>query len=281
MKTILVPTDFSKAADNAAEYAVNLAKAINAKVMLFHVYHMPVSVASETMVFDMNLDDLQKAKEEHLNTQSENLRSKSGVTVNYKAMMGLAVDDILHESKDAYILVMGMRGADLVSEVLVGSITTDIIKKSKVPVLAIPDGVAFKKAERIAFACDYNPQTDLHALNALKSFAKTFNATIDIVNVKKNDEMVTMEEAIAGVKVEDKLEGVAHMYHFPQNDNKVDGINNFVKEHHSDMVAIIPHHYTMLENLFHTSVTKKMAFHTDVPMLTLPDNHKTVAAYFL
>ena len=31
MKTILVPTDFSDAATNAAEYAVNLAKEINAK----------------------------------------------------------------------------------------------------------------------------------------------------------------------------------------------------------------------------------------------------------
>ena len=35
MKTILVPTDFSDAANNAAEYAIKLAKEIKAQVVLF------------------------------------------------------------------------------------------------------------------------------------------------------------------------------------------------------------------------------------------------------
>jgi len=40
MKTILVPTDFSKIARNAIDYAVEIAKLTKAKLILFHVYHV-------------------------------------------------------------------------------------------------------------------------------------------------------------------------------------------------------------------------------------------------
>jgi nucleotide-binding universal stress UspA family protein len=45
MKTILIATDFSKAAHNAALYSMELAKAFNARLMLFNSYQpVPVSV---------------------------------------------------------------------------------------------------------------------------------------------------------------------------------------------------------------------------------------------
>src|SRR5690606_19398681 len=39
MKTILVPTDFSKAATNALNYAAALAKKENGRIILLHVYN--------------------------------------------------------------------------------------------------------------------------------------------------------------------------------------------------------------------------------------------------
>ena len=42
MKTILVATDFSPAALNAANYAADMALAINADILLLHVYQIPV-----------------------------------------------------------------------------------------------------------------------------------------------------------------------------------------------------------------------------------------------
>jgi len=47
------------------------------------------------------------------------------------------------------------------------------------------------------------------------------------------------------------------------------------------MVVLIPHKHNLLERLFHKSISKNMAFHTNVPMLTLPEKHKNIPAYFL
>jgi len=43
VKTIIVATDFSATALNAANYAADMALAINADMLLLHVYQLPVS----------------------------------------------------------------------------------------------------------------------------------------------------------------------------------------------------------------------------------------------
>ena len=55
MKTILAATDFSDSAQNAVEYAASMAELTEAKLILFHAYHVPI-VASEvpTMMFTLN-----------------------------------------------------------------------------------------------------------------------------------------------------------------------------------------------------------------------------------
>lgn len=279
MKTILVPTDFSKAASNAAEYAINLAKAIKAKVVLFHVYHVPVPV-SEVPVMVITPDELQKESEAHLKKEAAHLKKKTGVEVTYLAKMGLAVDEILEEEKNVSLIVMGMKGASKLSEALMGSITTATLRKVKTPVLVIPEKAEYKKPEKIVFACDYDPKTDIHTLDALKGFMKTFGSKIYVVNVKQKKESVTVEK-VTETKLESKLCDVQHVYYFPEKEDLVEGINEFVEDHQADMVAIIPHRYNLMERLFHKSISKKMAFHTHVPLLALPDNHKSISAYFL
>lgn len=280
MKTILVPTDFSKAASNAAEYAANLAKEINANVVLFHVYHVPVSV-SEVPIMVITPDELQKNNEAHLKKEATHLSKKTGVEVRYRVKMGFAMDEILAEEKNATLIVMGMKGANKLSEALMGSTTTATLRKATVPVLVIPEKAKYKKPEKIVFACDYDSRTDVHTLDALKKLMKTFGSKIYIVNVKQKMETVSMEEAVAGVKLENKLNDVEHIYYFPEKEDLVEGINEFVQEYQTDWIAIIPHRYSLMERLFHKSISKKMAFHTHVPLLALPDNHKSIPAYFL
>ena len=59
MKTILVPTDFSEEARNAAEYAVKLAKEVKAKVILFHTFQVPIPI-SEVPVMVISENEMLK-----------------------------------------------------------------------------------------------------------------------------------------------------------------------------------------------------------------------------
>lgn len=275
MKTILVPTDFSNASGNAAEYAIYLAKALDAKVILFHVYNIPIPLSPEVPAMLVTTDELQRESDVQLKMEAERLRIKTGRDVDCLAKMGLIVDEIIEEGCSADFIIMGMQSAGAITEVLLGSTTTATLRRSTVPVLVIPENAKYKAPGNIVFACDYDPNTNLRSLDALKVLIRTFGSKIFIVNIKLQHDRPTLKEAVAGIKVEGKLNDVEHTYFFPEKEDLVDGINEFVEEQEADMVAIVPHHYNVIERLFHSSVSKKIAFHTRVPLLALPDNKET------
>jgi nucleotide-binding universal stress UspA family protein len=75
MKKIIVATDFSPAATNAAKYAADLALAIRADLYLLHVYQIPV-VYLEIPVA-LAADDIQDDAERNMKKLKEELLSKS------------------------------------------------------------------------------------------------------------------------------------------------------------------------------------------------------------
>ena len=59
MKTIIIPTDFSAIATNAMHYGIDMAKATNASILLFHVYQVPVSF-TDTPIVLVSVEELRK-----------------------------------------------------------------------------------------------------------------------------------------------------------------------------------------------------------------------------
>ena len=65
MKTIIVPTDFSSIATNAMHYGIDMAKAVQASLLLLHVYQVPVSF-TDTPIVLVSLEDLRIGAEEQI-----------------------------------------------------------------------------------------------------------------------------------------------------------------------------------------------------------------------
>lgn len=272
MKTILVPTDFSKIARNAIDYAVEIAKLTNAKLILFHVYHVP-AVPSE-MPIVIPIDEIEKNSMDSLKKIEKNIHLKHGnkLVVEYQCRCGFPIDEIntFAEENKIDLIVMGMEGAGYLTEKLVGSITTSLIKKAKCPLLAIDKHVKFKSVKKIALACDYEETQNKSILEPLKEFVQLFESHVYVLNVVRELETVaTISKAVEGIKLEHSLEDLNHSFHYTKSEDIVEGINDFVDEKKIDMVAMIPRMHTALQNLFHEPITKRMAFHTKVPLLAL------------
>lgn len=281
MKTILVPTDFSKPANNAALYAIRFAEEIKAKILLYHVYDFPIGIAGDVAVPLSTADQLQKVSENLLKKTVKRLQRISSVEIKYKAKMGSIVDKIREEEDKVTYIVMGMQGAGKLTELLVGSITTALLKKAKKPVLVIPEKAKYTRPRKIVLATDYEPTVNLNSLKSLKLFTRLFHSDILLVNVRNKKALITQENSIAENNLESALKGARHYYYYSDKDDLVEGINEFVKSKKADLIAIIPHKYSFFDNLFHKSVSKKMAFHSKLPLLALPDNHKSIPAYLI
>lgn len=272
MKTILVPTDFSKIARNAIDYAVEIAKITKAKLILFNVYNLPV-VPSEGPAA-LNMDELEQESNRELKKIERSIHNKHGesLKIECKSSRGFPVDEINYytEEHPVDLIVMGMAGAGYLSEKIIGSIATSMIKKAKCPVLVIDKTVKFKKPETIVLACDYREVGNKNILEPLIELSKLFNARIEVLHVVPELETVpSVSKTLERIKFDHMLVSTNHRFHTTPNADVIDGINEFTNHIKADMVVMIPRMHSGFERFFFEPNTTRMAFHTGVPFLAL------------
>ena len=273
MKTILVPLDFSKASQNALQYAGELAHFGDAQLILCHVYSLP-TVISEVPVVLPTSEELEESSKKKLTKIEKKLHLSYGFAINSIIVGGFAEEEIvvIAEKYNADLIVMGMKGAGIIAEKIIGSVTTSVIQKSKVPVLSINEHLKFRRIDKIALAVDYLEMKNAKGITVLKEIAKLFEAHIFVVNVVEDPKtMPTITSTVAGIKLDHVLEGVAHSFHLSENKDVIEGINSFVDLKKIDMTVMVPRHHTFLKTVFTEANTKKMAFHASVPLLILPE----------
>jgi nucleotide-binding universal stress UspA family protein len=274
MNKILVPTDYSDQAHNATDYAVKLAEKFNASILLFHAFHVPVPTMESTII--LSLDDIEQENEQRLRKEAARVNSQyNNINVDAVCKVGFAEEAIVTTSKEkgCDLIVMGSSGASGIEEVLIGTNTAGVIERSKCPILVVPETYRFKAPKNILFAYDYHEINSTNELKTLLDIAKSFGATIQILHIDKPGEETDAKNAASGIKLDHLLEGYKHEMFFMQHDDVEEAILDFVKQKSSDMVVMMPHKHGFFSRLFHTSSTVKMAFHTHVPLLCLPDNH--------
>ncbi|MDO8998628.1 MAG: universal stress protein [Bacteroidota bacterium] len=272
MKTILVPTDFSKISRNAINYAVEIAKLTKSKIILFHAYYVPI-VTTDVMVVPP-LVEIEEGNMSVLKKIEKNIRAKHGdkVVIESKCKYGLPTDEINQFAKKNKVdlIIMGMHGSGVLSQKFIGSTTTSLIRKSKTPILVIDRRVKFKKIKKIALACDFEEIPKKSILNPLKEIVHLFKAHVNVINIVDDiKKLPTVKKAVVGIKLEHALEDINHTFYFAENKNVVEGINQFIKEKKMDMVVMIPRKHSLLKRIFNEPQTKRIAFHTNVPLLAL------------
>ena len=144
IKKILVPTDFSTAANSAAEYAALIGKSTGARIILLHVNELPALVTNEQAIAT-DFNKIDKEIKENLEKQKNKLVAEHGVTVECHTVLGLAIPEIKDEveREKVDVVIMGTKGAHGWKELLVGSQTGKVLEKCECPVLVLPEKASF------------------------------------------------------------------------------------------------------------------------------------------
>ncbi len=273
MNNILVPTDFSENSKNALAFGFHLAKALNAKIHLFHAYHIPYIHAE--MPAGMYQTAINEAEQEAYQNMeklaSEVLIKGTGdeVSYAYQAKLGFAVEEILNEAEEQSVdmILMGTQGINGVADVIFGSITSSVIDKANCPVLAIPENSEYKGLDNIAFTTSYD-DSDLVALKRLVNFSALFNANIKVVHVnKEGKDIEKQEEENFKAKISSEIDYAKLEFEVCEDDDVAEGINHYINEHNVNLIAMMKKKRGIFNSLFHRSITHKLAFHAKVPLL--------------
>jgi nucleotide-binding universal stress UspA family protein len=273
MKKILVATDFSKAADNAVEYAAHLAHEINAGLIVFHAYAVPVVVA-EAPVLIPSLEEVEDDSEKRIMKTKKHLteKYKHGLSIEDAVSCGFAVDEIKKyvETHRVDLVIMGMHGLGAVGEKIIGSTTTSLMAEIKTPVLCMHEKNTFSAYKKIVFACDFGDFKNTKIFEPIKEFVNLFHAKLFILNVfHKSHSEPTITEAVASLRLDQVLANVNHQLCYVENKDVIAGINQFVHDNHIDLVIMMPRSHSFIDKLFKEPHTKKLAFHSHVPIMAI------------
>jgi nucleotide-binding universal stress UspA family protein len=270
MLNILVPTDFSPLSKVAIQYAIRIANQLNGVVTLLHVLTItqPVRVSMQDKMRDLG-DDMIRFAERDLEKLARD--AMKNVTTDrplqFSVVRGSDFSTELTKETQRlkiHLVVMGTNGASGLKKAVVGSNTTSIIEMSEVPVLAVPDKAKFRGFKDIIYACDL--QNTEKELRTLLTYASRFGSTIHLVHVESNGDRVDeIEEQLAAIVKKLNVKNVCAVVLV---DRDVEGaIEQYIGVNKAELLAMFTHKVSFYEKLFDKSMTRKVAFHSLVPLL--------------
>lgn len=285
---ILIPVDFSDYSLKACEFAFNLAKTENAEVILLHVYFTPIYASSLPYgdVFNYQIGDEESVKiiinkvHSDLNVLSAKIKEKvsSGEfpDVRYNCILreGIPEEEILRYAKEQHpiVIIMGTRGKNQKDIDLIGSVTAEVIDRSRTAVLAIPENTPFKQfneVKRIAFITNFD-QRDLIAFEAFFNAWKSFHFSVSFIHLTESKDTWN-EIKLAGIKeyFHKQYPNLEIHYDVVMSDNLLKGLDQYIKDNQIDIITLTSYKRNIFARLFNPSIARKMVFHSDTPLLVI------------
>lgn len=271
MQTFLVPVDFSPASTNAAIYAANLAKEMGAKLFLFHAYMLPTPV-SEVPYVMVTAEEMQKENEALINRDAEQLKKQFNIEVKWMVRIGIASDEIksLTQEEPIDMVVMGMKGAGGI-EKIIGSTTTNVIRKIKKSVLIIPHDAVYRSISSITYSTDFSYKTNFHLFDPFFNIVSHFKATVSILHIQLSHAGDHPDVLMGKKEVEELFRNFTTTYITLENNSVTHGIQQYLQNNKTDILVMVAHAHSFLERIFTKNHTTAMAYETHIPMLVLQD----------
>ncbi|PKA84490.1 nucleotide-binding universal stress UspA family protein [Ulvibacter sp. MAR_2010_11] len=279
MKTILIPTDFSKNAYCALHYATQLFAAEKCKFIIVHSFENQVTHLTSRV----DIGKTEAVVEELYNTyenKCDEVKHKIILDTNrdnhsFKAIatslkLSRAINKLI-EKEQVDFVVMGSKGSTGARDILMGSNTLAMIQKiKKAPLLVIPHGIDYTPIEKIAFASGLKRGFAENELNSLLYLSLLHNASIQVLHLHKKEKMTEIQTAnlhhlsalLKKSKPENNwLQGGTDVY---------DAITTFITKEHIDLLSMIYYKHNAIVRLFREATVRDIAKYALVPFLIIP-----------
>ena len=279
MKQILVPTDFSTCANNAIDFAVQSAKNLPVEITLLHAFEVMGNMYTDNM--GVNKDFNQSLLEEvhdKLALLKSSIEDTEGVVVTTYIFKGTLNEAIFKTATDKNIdlIVMGTLGASGIKEKLWGSKTAAVIGNSKVPVMVIPYEYEWKKPEKILMTTSHF-EKEPAILDFLFEVAELYMAQVQVAIFTDEDEgnAITLLEQDLKIDQYEKMlkeqykeETLVARQLFGKEFEET--LDDYIGQNKIDILAMFTYQRKILHRIFHPSMTKRMSYHTKIPLLAVP-----------
>jgi nucleotide-binding universal stress UspA family protein len=289
MKKILVPLDFSEDSAMVARYALDFARAEDARICLMHSAFdrlvipertFPGSIETEYYISEQLLKDQQEQAGERLKLQLKLIRKIareegiSGAVFTTHTGGAEPAFEILEYSAVFLpdLIVMGSSGSGN-KGFLEGSVSKRVMNNASVPVLAVSRECDYKRVKNILYMTDFE-KADLAAIQSVFRIFGRQPVHISVLHLANEYRMEEaerqMEELRKKFKNEEK-KGLIGFFTEKRLDYRKE-VLEFISAGDIHLVSFIPHKRNFLEGFFRKVMTKKDLFEAGLPLLAIPAN---------
>ncbi len=269
---ILIPTDFSEASLKAVHYASRLAHQIVAEITLFHATGLPIISTAQELeaVAAIDLERIESEQLQQLAQKMQRLYPK----MKFLTLManGFPIQEISQIAKNGQtdLIIMGTRGANGLKELLVGSNTASLIQRTEVPVMAVPEKAEFNSLSKIVFACNLLAD-DVHSIREIIRLFGKLNPEITLLHIDDGHNKDAEKEMKNWFD-----QYVAPSIDYPSlkmqtisDSDIVRALDKYISVQGSNILVTATRKRNFFDRIFDRSITKKLAYHTHVPLLAL------------
>lgn len=267
MKTLVVATDFSGTAENAAIYAMELARTIRVKVLLLNIYQLPVSYVDITMpITNENWEEqTAKAMAELKNKLQQLTRETVEVTTEVRMGGFLTELRMVCQREQPYAVVMGCNGSSVAERFFFGSHAINAMKNLEWPVITVPPDTVFQGIKKIGLACDLEETAMAVPVDDIGHLVMDFNAALYVLYASK-EKVYNPEVVFASGRLGKKLEKCRPEFRFVPGDTD-QSLLDFAENENIDLLIVLPGKYRLLDAIIHKSHTRQMVLRSHIPVM--------------
>ncbi len=279
MKKILFPTDFSAKSKRALRYALQLFQREgidhDLDVTILHVDNpSPVvhpEVGGYTAVATIISESLKEKQDRLTVITQEWQRIYPKVKFHELVRSGPIVPLIREVAEEAKVelIAVGASGYGPVERAILGSTAVGLSRHAPCPVLVVPEGAVCSGPDKVLFATDFKNLEDVHILDPLKEMVQKIDAQLMLLHIYHDEKGMFKTDANLLDTIDDYFESVKFGYHFLEDRDKLTAIEDFITGYHADILTLVAQERGFFEELFHRSLTRRLIFHSQVPILIL------------
>lgn len=274
MKNILVPTDFSENCNKAADLGIKMAKLYNAEIHFFHLIHTPVDWVKLDKLKEKRYPETLKKigaaksalRELEKKAEKENLKCQTFLEYHVETTNILKHSGHFHHD----FIITGSSGAKGTVREIVGSNVEKIVRKSDVPVIVVKEEEVSFPFKNIVFVSDFMEDVS-GAFEHVISIAKKCNAHIRLLRINTHTDTNSISAGLNPIKkFLERFPDLKNYSIYVNNELTVEtGINTFLNQEPSDLIAICTHGSTGFLSLFSKSIAEGVANHSALPVMTI------------
>jgi len=260
---ILVPTDFTDAANYSVDHAIEIAKIFNHKIVLLHVVGKKLLGTQREKVIEAKMKE----------TVSQ-IKSRANLKVSYLIEEG-SIFTTIGEVADrirAEFIVMGIHGKKGVQHIM-GSYAYKVVCSSNVPVMVVKRKHHHVGYHEIVLPVDFSQESTQKILKAVK-FSNYFGARIRVFGFlgTRNKATIFKKEALLK-KVKDTfaelgLDVTTDLCVDPSIDWP-EALMNFADKIDADLIMIVAEKGSSIPDIFSANSTERIIDKANVPVLTV------------